>query len=321
MQASADVVRLLEEFVVVVVPMANPDGYVYSWEVNRMWRKTRSNRTTCDHGREAGAVDPNRNWNYKWGQTTDSFYRLQLRDPCTQVYAGAQPFSEPEVASVASYLRARQEREVSQAQLGSAYVAAFVDFHSYAQMILSPWAYSEAVPTQHDLAYQNGLMDALVSQMKRASGRSFQAGNNLFDSDPGTAPDWAYGVLGVRASFTVELEGTYWSATGFCLPHNQIRSVGNEQWQGLLALSTFLSTQGAEPSDHIGLRAEALARAGSTGTATTTRTLPWQTSTTATGSFLYSTTKASVGNATSTCSFSHPYLVMIGLLLAAPRML
>ena len=43
------------------LPCANPDGYSYSWETDRMWRKTRSPQGGCF------GVDPNRNWDYHWG--------------------------------------------------------------------------------------------------------------------------------------------------------------------------------------------------------------------------------------------------------------
>ena len=45
------------------LPCANPDGYSYSWETDRMWRKTRSPQGGCF------GVDPNRNWDYHWGGT------------------------------------------------------------------------------------------------------------------------------------------------------------------------------------------------------------------------------------------------------------
>ena len=49
---------LLEHFEFVIVPSVNVDGYVYTWEHDRMWRKTRSNRKTCAGA--ASGVDPNR---------------------------------------------------------------------------------------------------------------------------------------------------------------------------------------------------------------------------------------------------------------------
>ncbi|KAJ9591302.1 hypothetical protein L9F63_002152, partial [Diploptera punctata] len=54
--------ELIESFNYYIFPSVNPDGYVYSHTMNRMWRKTRSkrNESIC-YG-----TDPNRNWDYHW---------------------------------------------------------------------------------------------------------------------------------------------------------------------------------------------------------------------------------------------------------------
>merc|ERR1712203_396474 len=54
------------------IPSANPDGYTYSWEHDRMWRKTRS-----DNGGILGCkgVDPNRNWGFHYGESGVSHNR------------------------------------------------------------------------------------------------------------------------------------------------------------------------------------------------------------------------------------------------------
>ena len=65
---------LLKHFVFTLLVPVNPDGYVYTWEVDRMWRKTRSDRPNlqCD-GKVAG-VDANRNWGFTFGKTADKSY-------------------------------------------------------------------------------------------------------------------------------------------------------------------------------------------------------------------------------------------------------
>lgn len=46
-----------------VVPVANPDGYVYTHTTTRLWRKTRSRQNVLCYG-----ADPNRNWDYKFNR-------------------------------------------------------------------------------------------------------------------------------------------------------------------------------------------------------------------------------------------------------------
>ena len=45
-----------------ITPSANPDGYEYSWEEERLWRKSRS-----DFGNRCIGTDLNRNWEYHYG--------------------------------------------------------------------------------------------------------------------------------------------------------------------------------------------------------------------------------------------------------------
>ena len=84
--------------------------------------------------------------------------------------------------------------------------------------------------------------------MQASSGNVFPVGADLLGPDPGTAPDWAYGALGVRATMTVELEDPQ---HGFCLPSDRIRKVGAEQFAAIMAMMQFLDLSN-EPSFAIG---------------------------------------------------------------------
>lgn len=253
----------LQEFEFAILPVTNPDGYLYTWEVDRNWRKTRSNRANekCLSGRrrDIGGVDANRNWDWAWATSAKSSYHKELRDPCSEVFAGPKPFSEPEVAAVANYLKQKQQQSLlnwtrntqGQISVGPGHVAAFLDYHNWGQMLLPPWAYTEKdAPDYH---YQTDLTKAMVKAIKDSSGSHFRAGANLFPPDPGTSPDWVYGELGVKASMTVELEGGDGNPHGFCLPKEVIDSVGTGQVAALKALLLYLSAHGSIPSEFIGL--------------------------------------------------------------------
>ena len=62
--SDATVKRMLDDYDWYIIPISNPDGYVYTHETDRLWRKTRSpnpsGNTRCV------GVDPNRNFGYKW---------------------------------------------------------------------------------------------------------------------------------------------------------------------------------------------------------------------------------------------------------------
>ena len=87
--AHIDLLTDLQWYFVVNV---NPDGYEFTWNVNRGWRK---NRAENDDGLCYG-VDLNRNWN-------DHFSGEGGSDvPCSDNYRGRYGFSEPESAMIAN---------------------------------------------------------------------------------------------------------------------------------------------------------------------------------------------------------------------------
>ena len=45
-----------------IIPIVNPDGYLYTWQENRYWRKNRQLNSDSD----CVGTDLNRNWNYDW---------------------------------------------------------------------------------------------------------------------------------------------------------------------------------------------------------------------------------------------------------------
>jgi len=72
--SKSDVKSMLQHFVFTILVPVNPDGYVYSWEVNRMWRKTRSDRKEFLCNGAVAGVDANRNWGPTFGQTASQYY-------------------------------------------------------------------------------------------------------------------------------------------------------------------------------------------------------------------------------------------------------
>ena len=63
MENSSKYKILLDTFDVYIMPSMNPDGYEYTRNSDRMWRKTRSR----NQGYTCRGTDPNRNWGYNWG--------------------------------------------------------------------------------------------------------------------------------------------------------------------------------------------------------------------------------------------------------------
>ncbi|KAF4524148.1 hypothetical protein B566_EDAN012153 [Ephemera danica] len=133
-----------------ILPVVNPDGYEYTRQRERLWRK---NRKDPHLGRCAG-TDLNRNWGYKWGGPGSS------RDKCKEIYAGASAFSEPETQAIKNFVSGQASN-----------MRAYITFHSYGQYILYPWGYDRKVPP--DYADLDRVGKQAAAAMRSAGGASY----------------------------------------------------------------------------------------------------------------------------------------------------
>ena len=124
------------------IPMLNPDGYIYNEVTNPdgggMWRKNRRN-----NGNGTFGVDLNRNYSVAWGGAGTS------ANGSSDVYRGPFPMSEPEVQAMEWF--ADQHQFVTN-----------VNFHSYADMLLFPWGYTDAVQCDDHLSFLR-ITDMMVA--------------------------------------------------------------------------------------------------------------------------------------------------------------
>jgi len=202
--------RILDAVSFHVVPIANPDGYRYTWTTDRYWRKTR---------RDGHGVDLNRNYPVGWGEAGSS------DDPRSPNYRGAAPFSEPETRALATLF-------------DSGAIAAHLDFHSYSQVIVYPWSYQRTPPPDAD-AFA-AIADRMATALHAAHGERYRvrAGSELVRGAGGTLTDWSYSAHHALA-FTVELRPAR-GPDGFDLPAEQIVPTCDESLAAVLALADWL---------------------------------------------------------------------------------
>jgi murein tripeptide amidase MpaA len=107
-----------------IVPVINPDGYVYNQQTNPngggMWRKNRR-----DVGGTVYGVDLCRNYDYRWGYNNIG----SSPNPSDEDYRGTAPFSEPETQAVRDFCLSHN----------------FIicnNFHSYGDVVYAPWGYN-----------------------------------------------------------------------------------------------------------------------------------------------------------------------------------
>lgn len=196
-----DVTWLLDRFEIHIIPQANPDGRKRA-EAGVLWRKNTDNDDGCtaehvDWGSYFG-TDLNRNSSFKWGGHGAS------ASPCSEVYRGPSPASEPEVQAIESYARTLFPDQRGPADTDPASPQAtgmFITLHSYGQYVLYPWNWTDASHSPNDAE-----LKALAR--KFAFFNHYWACDDCLYDAAGTTDDFMYGELGV-ASFTFELGTTF----------------------------------------------------------------------------------------------------------------
>ena len=188
-----------------ILPVANPDGYEYTFTTDRLWRKTRSPQAGGAFG-----VDMNRNHRQNWGLDDVG----SSPDPTSDIYRGPSPASEIEVRNIEAF-HAAHPPVVS------------VSYHSYAGLLLfSPSAVygqlSADLPVYRTLAGTN--QRSAVKDNLPGSSRAYDSPNTAWTlyTTNGEYNDWAsakYGTL----SFTPEITSGYQNSTyyGFEFPDDE----------------------------------------------------------------------------------------------------
>ena len=208
---------------ILIVPVVNPDGYVYSWTPgNRMWRKNRRPNADGTYG-----VDLNRNWDAHWGGPGSS------GTPSSETYRGTAPFSEPESAALRDFFIANPN------------IISAIDFHSYGQKIMSPYGYTYNLPADYDLFMDIGA--GMQSEMAAVHGEFYEMGAaaaTLYQVSGGIK-DWAYDDQGILA-YTIELRPV--GSPGFILPPEEIIPTGEESLAAALYLIDMSIAIAPEPT-------------------------------------------------------------------------
>jgi hypothetical protein len=174
-----------------ILPVANPDGYEYTFTGDRLWRKTRSPQAGGAFG-----VDMNRNHRQNWGLDDVG----SSPDPTSDIYRGPSPASEIETRNIEAF-------HVAHPPVVS------ISYHTYSGLLLfSPSAVygqlSADLPVYRTLAGTN--QRSAVRDNLAGSARSFYSPNTSWTlyTTNGEYNDWAsakYATL----SFTPEMSSGY----------------------------------------------------------------------------------------------------------------
>lgn len=198
------------------VPLINPDGHrVVLDEIDVWWRKNiRDNNGNQEfdtfnyYGMGIDGVDLNRNFGYYWQHDSS------VQAP---TYPGPEPFSEPEAAAV-------------QQLISNRHFVAGISYHTYGEMVLYPYGYSENVH-----APDVDVLGNLAQELAEATPKIASAGH--YDPMPawdlyparGTSEDYFYGVHGIIA-FTFEM------ANQFIPPYTTAQQIVQDNMEACMIL-------------------------------------------------------------------------------------
>ncbi|XP_055856251.1 zinc carboxypeptidase-like [Episyrphus balteatus] len=196
----------------IIFPSVNPDGYKYSFESDRMWRKNRQIFGVCR------GVDLNRNYPFHWNETGSS------SNPCRYDFSGPSAASEIETQRLIQFVKENAPTEN---------IKTYLALHSYSQLIMFPYGFTpERVSNYDDL---KAIGEKAAEAIKQTHGQIYKSGS-LYETiypSSGGSKDWAHAMMDIPITFTFELRGPPDSSDMFILPAEQILPTAEEAFAAI----------------------------------------------------------------------------------------
>lgn len=202
------------------LPVMNPDGYQFTWDDDRLWRKNR--RVGCN----CFGVDLNRNYDWLWGVGSGS---SPLE--CSDTFRGPEAASEPETQAVQNYVMSLVGNGVQ--------FETFLTFHTYGYYWLVPYGDCTG-PENEEAALAVADATARAIEANPLDNTAWLDGNScrvLYATNGGSS-DWAQGAAGATYVYTPELRGPF-----FTPGEGAIEPSFTEIWDGLMAMFASIDAQ------------------------------------------------------------------------------
>uniref|UniRef100_A0A1I7Y5P2 ShKT domain-containing protein n=1 Tax=Steinernema glaseri TaxID=37863 RepID=A0A1I7Y5P2_9BILA len=222
-----NITNYVNEITWVIVPSLNPDGYEFTRSSTnpnvRLWRKNRA-PSTCvrdqwGRNRCCKGVDLNRNFDFHFKEAGSS------DDPCSEIYQGKTPFSEPE------------SRAVRDAILSNRYrgrIDGFITLHTYSQIWIHPYGHRrDSYPGDIQDLYQVGKR--ATNALSKLYGTKYIVGSGADTLYPasGGSEDWAKQTGAIKYVYLLELRPDERNWDGFILDESQLIPTASETWAGV----------------------------------------------------------------------------------------
>lgn len=232
-----DIKELLKETELWFVISANPDGYQYTFDADRLWRKNLRDNDGDGRTTNADGVDPNRNFDEHWNYDQEGSSSLFS----SQTYRGPSPNSEPETKAMQGLIQRIAPKLL-------------VNFHSYGPFILYPQGWQVATPDA-----DNPIYAALAGT---------DANPGIAGFDPGISSDELYVTNGETTdfadinagtvAFTPELEEGC-TGCGFVFPDDE--ALIQAEFEKTLPFDLDIARSATRPDDpvsHLGNKTKGL---------------------------------------------------------------
>jgi len=218
-----EITNMINESEIYIVPIVNPDGHkVVLDQLNTNWRKNASDNNEDGlfeyYDYSPDGVDANRNYGWEWGGAGSS------GDPTEWTYRGTSAFSEPEVEAIKDLMASHQ-------------FVSGISYHSYSELVLWPFAYSDAaLAPDHEAMEELGVsMAATIPRISGSGTYTPEQSNDLYPAS-GVTEDWAYGEHGIF-SMLIEL------AQQFIPPASQVPDIVSDNIESAMILLNRVNHQ------------------------------------------------------------------------------
>lgn len=220
-----EVRKLLQTTELWFIPVANPDGYQYTFDHERLWRKNLRDNNGDGQTQVGDGVDPNRNFPNHWGYDEEGSSSIQSGE----TYRGPEPRSEPETRAMVGLLD----------RIGFAFQ---VNYHSNGQWLLYAEGWQIGTPTADDPIYY-----ALSGNLDAPAIEGFHPGlsSDVLYVTNGETTDYAHATTGALA-WTPELsEGC--AGCGFVFPDDE--ALVQAEFERNLPFAASVANSAADPDD------------------------------------------------------------------------
>ncbi len=220
-----EVKKLLKRTELWFVPVMNPDGYQYTFDTERLWRKNLRDNNGDGITQIGDGVDPNRNYPSHWGYDNEGSSDIAS----SETYRGPSPASEPETqAGIRLFRTAKAEF--------------MVNYHSNGEWLLYNDGWQIGTPTADDPIYY-----ALSGNLDKPAIEGYH---------PGLSSDVLYVTNGEIDGYAQEATGTLsWTpelspgcdGCGFVFPDDE--ALVQAEFERNLPFARSVANSAADPDD------------------------------------------------------------------------